>query len=156
MPKVWNQKPSCRINIDVNSHGQPIKDNASIVTHVLGTISRSCKYCPIYLPWIKVSGEEKQEMLKHLRTKFVNPEHADTWMLKSIGNKVSNWRARLKNKYWNSSKSFKKQVKSRPQEMQRDHWKLLVTYWNNERIKELSQKIKKIGPERNLLNKMYI
>ncbi|XP_071728766.1 uncharacterized protein [Rutidosis leptorrhynchoides] len=140
MPKVWNQKPGCLINIEVNSHCQPINENSSKLTHALGTIARSCKHFPIYLPWTKVSSDNKQEMLQHLRTKFVIPKHANTWMLKSIGKKVKNRRARLKNKYWDSDKSFKKQVKSRPPEMQRDHWKLLVTYWNNERIKELSTK----------------
>ncbi|XP_071713068.1 uncharacterized protein [Rutidosis leptorrhynchoides] len=142
MPKVWNQKPGFRINIEVNSHGQHINENASKLTHALGIIARSCKHCPIYLPWTKVSAKNKQEMLQHLRTKFVIPEHANTWMLKSIGRKMKNWRARLKKKYWDSEKSFKKQVKSRPKEMQRDHWKLLVTYWNNERDKELSSKNK--------------
>ncbi|XP_071697058.1 uncharacterized protein [Rutidosis leptorrhynchoides] len=81
-------------------------------------------------------------MLQHLRKKFVILEHANTWMLKLIGKKVKNWTARLKNKYWDLDKSFKKQVKSRPPEMQRDHLKLLVIYRNNERNKELSKKKK--------------
>ncbi|XP_071741874.1 uncharacterized protein [Rutidosis leptorrhynchoides] len=118
--------------VAVNQLGQPICANTSKLTHFLGTLARSCKHCPIHLTWTKVSKDQKQELLKQIRSKFVIPAHADTWMLRSIARKVKNWRARLKKKYRDSTKSFRKQVKSRPPEPERYIWKTMVTNWNAE------------------------
>ncbi|XP_071712569.1 uncharacterized protein [Rutidosis leptorrhynchoides] len=142
MTDVWNQKPGCRITVTINPLGQPICDNTSKLTHFLGTIARSCKHCPIDLPWTKVSKDQKQEIIKTIRSKFIIPKHADRWMLRSIGRKVKNWRARLKKKHWDSSKSFRKQVKSRPPELEKAIWKSLVTMWNNEAVQEKCAKNK--------------
>ncbi|XP_071728856.1 uncharacterized protein [Rutidosis leptorrhynchoides] len=142
MTDVWNQKPGCRITVAVNPLGQPICENTSKLTHFLGTIARSCKHCPIDLPWTKVSKDQKKEMIKTIRSKFIIPKHADRWLLKSIGRKVKNWRARLKKKHWDSSKSFRKQVKSRPPELEKAIWKSLVTMWNNEAVQEKCKKNK--------------
>ena len=59
MAKVWAQEKGDRIPILVNEHGQPINDKSSHLTHFMGTLSRSGKYCPIYKPWNKVDVEKK-------------------------------------------------------------------------------------------------
>ncbi|XP_035833404.1 uncharacterized protein LOC110917786 isoform X2 [Helianthus annuus] len=96
MPKVWAQEKGDRIPILVNTHGQPINDKSSQLTHFMGTLSWSGKYCPIYKPWNKVKAAKTQALLALLKTKFDIPEVAKGWILQSFGRKVKNWRARVK------------------------------------------------------------
>ncbi|KAJ0450388.1 putative transposase, Tnp1/En/Spm [Helianthus annuus] len=79
MPRVWPQEKGDRIPILVNAHGQLINDKSSQLTHFMGTLSRSGKYCPIYKPWNKVNAAKKQALLALL--------------------KVKSWRARVKELY---------------------------------------------------------
>ncbi|KAJ0942730.1 hypothetical protein HanPSC8_Chr03g0095551 [Helianthus annuus] len=135
MPKVWAQEKGDRIPILVNEHGQPINDKSSQLTHFMGTLSRSGKYCPIYKPWNKVKAAKKEALLALLKTKFDIPEAAKGWILQSFGRKVKNWRARVKELYHDPSLSLKEQISSRPKQVQKKQWKKLVKYWNKEKSK---------------------
>ncbi|KAJ0599736.1 putative transposase, Ptta/En/Spm, plant, transposase, Tnp1/En/Spm [Helianthus annuus] len=142
MPKVWAQEKGDRIPILVNEHGQPINDKSSQLTHFMGTLSRSGKYCPIYKPWNKVKAAKKEALLALLKTKFDIPEAAKGWILQSFGRKVKNWRARVKELYHDPSLSLKEQISSRPKQVQKKQWKKLVKYWNKEKSKLVSEKNK--------------
>ncbi|KAF5798107.1 hypothetical protein HanRHA438_Chr07g0299491 [Helianthus annuus] len=85
----------------------------------MGTLSRSGKYCPIYKPWNKVKATKKQVLLALLKTKFDIPEVADGWILQSFGRKVKNWRARVKELYYDLSLSPKEQISSRPKQVKK-------------------------------------
>ncbi|XP_035842996.1 uncharacterized protein LOC110921835 isoform X1 [Helianthus annuus] len=119
MPKVWAQEKGDRIPILVNAHGQPINDKSSQLTHFMGTLSRSGKYCPIYKPWNKVKTAKKEALFALLKTKFDIPEVAKGWILQSFGRKVKNWRARVKELYHDPSLSLKEQISSRPKQVQK-------------------------------------
>lgn len=67
MPEVWAQEKGDRIPILVNELGQPIGDKVSKLTHFMGTLSRSGKYCPIYKPWNKVKDSKKQTLLEFIK-----------------------------------------------------------------------------------------
>lgn len=67
MPKIWAQEQRHRIPIIVNELGQPINDESSKLTHFMGTLSRSGKYCPVHKPWNKVDDTKKQFLLKFLK-----------------------------------------------------------------------------------------
>ncbi|XP_076934418.1 uncharacterized protein LOC143600682 isoform X2 [Bidens hawaiensis] len=142
MPKIWAQEKGDRIPILVNAHGQHINDKSSQLTHFMGTLSRSGKYCPIYKPWNKVKDTKKQVLLKLLKTKFDIPEDAEGWILKSFRHKVKNWRARVKELYHDPSLSLQEQISSRPKQVQKKQWRRLVKYWNKEKSKTVSEKNK--------------
>ncbi|KAJ0808703.1 hypothetical protein HanPI659440_Chr01g0006291 [Helianthus annuus] len=128
--KGLGQEKGDRIPILVNAHGQPINDKSCQLTHFMGTLSRSGKYCPVYKPWNKVKAAKKQALLALLKTKFDIAEVADGWIMQSFGGKVKNWRARVKGLYHDPSLSLKEQISSRQKQKQ---WMRLVKYWNKEK-----------------------
>ncbi|KAJ0614869.1 hypothetical protein HanIR_Chr02g0067361 [Helianthus annuus] len=70
MPKVWAQEKGDIIPVLVNAHGQPINDKSSQLTHFMGTLSRSGKYCPVYKPWNKVKAVKKPSVACTLKDKI--------------------------------------------------------------------------------------
>ncbi|KAI7755684.1 hypothetical protein M8C21_028866 [Ambrosia artemisiifolia] len=85
----------------------------------MGTLSRSEKYCPIYKPWNKVKDTKKQTLLDLIKTKFDIPQDAEGWILQSFGKKVKNWRARVKERYYDPSLSLQEQIRFRPKQVQK-------------------------------------
>ncbi|XP_071718725.1 uncharacterized protein [Rutidosis leptorrhynchoides] len=142
MRQIWKQKSSIRIPIVVNEHGQPIGANSSKFTHFLGHLSRSYQYCPIYRPWNKVKPEKKNKLLKFLRTKFDIPPTADSWIIQSYGRKMKNWRARVKDCFFDQSKPIEAQLKSPPLELTKRHWIRLLEYWTRDNVMEMTEKNK--------------
>ncbi|PWA73778.1 transposase, Ptta/En/Spm [Artemisia annua] len=151
--KVWAQEKGDRIPILVNEHGQPINDKSSHLTHFMGTLSRSGKYCPIYKPWNKVDAAKKKALLELLKTKSDIPEAGEKWILQSFGRKVKNWRARVKEYYHDPSLSVKQQISSRPKQVQKKQWKKLVKYWNKEKTKSLSEKNKENRAKKKMIQR---
>ncbi|GKD12463.1 hypothetical protein Tco_1196870, partial [Tanacetum coccineum] len=108
MPKVWTKSEDDRISVSFNEYGQPIdKKTTSTLTHFMGSLARSGKYCPLYKPWPKVGSSKKQTLLDVLNDKFDLPMGCDDWLLKSFGKKVRNWRARVKKDYYDPSLSYR-------------------------------------------------
>ncbi|KAI7728992.1 hypothetical protein M8C21_023534, partial [Ambrosia artemisiifolia] len=105
------------------------EDKGSKLTHFMGTLSRSGKYCPIYKAWNKVKDTKKQTLLDFIKTKFDIPEDEEGWILQSFGKKVKNWRARVKERYYDPSLSLQKQISFRPKQVQKKQWRRLVKYW---------------------------
>ncbi|KAK9061396.1 hypothetical protein SSX86_018577 [Deinandra increscens subsp. villosa] len=151
MAKIWAQQNGDRIPILVNERGQPIDDKSSQLTHFMGTLSRSGKYCPVHKPWNKVDKTKKQKLLEFLKTKFDFPKTAESWILKSFGHKVKNWRARLKEHHHDPSLSFQEQINARPKEIQKKQWKRLVKYWNKEKTMRASEKNKANRKKRKMV-----
>ncbi|XP_071739200.1 uncharacterized protein [Rutidosis leptorrhynchoides] len=142
MRKIWKQKASVRIPNSVNEHGQPICKNSSKLTHFLGNLTRSYQYCPVIDRGIKLKHTQKDKLLNFLRTKFDFPQTADSWILQSYGRKMKNWRARIKEAYFDLSLSMDVQLNSLPKELTKRHWRRLLEYWSRERVKAMSDKNK--------------
>ncbi|GJW12623.1 putative reverse transcriptase domain-containing protein [Tanacetum coccineum] len=123
----WNDPSVIRQPID--------KKTTSTLTHFMGSLARSGKYCPLYKPWPKVGSSKKQTLLDVLNDKFDLPMGCDDWFLKSFGKKVRNWRARVKKDYYDPSLSYREQINSKPTRVRPVHWKKLVKTWNKENSK---------------------
>ncbi|XP_071728494.1 uncharacterized protein [Rutidosis leptorrhynchoides] len=126
----------------LRSSQQPIGANSSKSTHFLGHLSRSYQYCPIYRSWNKVKPEKKNKLLKFLRTKFDIPPTADSWILQSYGRKMKNWRARVKDYFFDPSKPMEAQLKSPPLELTKRHWRRLLKYWTRDNVMEMIERNK--------------
>ena len=72
MAKIWAKEKGDRIPILVNELGQPIDGKSSQLTHFMGTLSRSGKYCPVHKPWNKVDATKKQKLLEFLKVYIYN------------------------------------------------------------------------------------
>ncbi|GKB44701.1 eukaryotic translation initiation factor 5B-like protein [Tanacetum coccineum] len=137
MPKVWTISDENRITVSINEHGQPIdKKTTSTLTHFMGSLARSGKYCPLHKPWPKVGSAKKFFLLDVLNDKFDLPMGCDDWILKSFGKKVRNWRARVKKDYYDPSLSYREQINLKPKRVRPGQWKKLVKTWNKENSKE--------------------
>ncbi|GKA27168.1 hypothetical protein Tco_0713336 [Tanacetum coccineum] len=136
MPKVWTKYEEDYISVYFNEYGQPIdKKTISTLTHFMGSLARSGKYCPLHKPWPKVGSSKKRTLLDVLNDKFDLPMGCDDWILKSFGKKVRNWRARVKKDYYDPSLSYREQINSKPTRVRLGHWKKLVKTWNKENSK---------------------
>ncbi|PWA43765.1 hypothetical protein CTI12_AA531900 [Artemisia annua] len=143
MPKVWTVSDEERISVSFNEYGQPIdKKTTSTLTHFMGSLARSGKYCPLHKPWPKVGSAKKKILLDVLNDKFDLSMGCDDWILKSFGKKVRNWRARVKKDYCDPSLPYRQQINSRPKRVHTVQWKKLVKNWNKENSKMVSEKNK--------------
>ncbi|XP_071728206.1 uncharacterized protein [Rutidosis leptorrhynchoides] len=124
------------------TNNKTIGANSSKFTHFLGHLSRSYQYCPIYRPWNKVKPEKKNKLLKFLRTKFNIPPTADSWILQSYGRKMKNWRARVKDCFFDPSKPMEAQLKSPPLELTKRHLRRLLEYWTRDNVMEMTERNK--------------
>ncbi|XP_071687051.1 uncharacterized protein [Rutidosis leptorrhynchoides] len=122
--------------------GHPIGTNSCQFTHFLGHLSGSYQYCPIYRPWNKVKPEKKDKLLKFLRTKFDIPLTANSWILQSYGRKTKNWRARVKECFFDPSKPMEELLKSPPLQLTKRHWRRLLEYWTRDNVMEMIEKNK--------------
>ncbi|XP_071739631.1 uncharacterized protein [Rutidosis leptorrhynchoides] len=120
-------------------------------------MARSSVYCPIYRRWSKLSSDKKKHVAKRksllnvVKSKFDVPDIAEGWILRSLGRKVKNWRARLKKQYYDPTLSLQEQYNSRCSQVQEDHWQKLVRYWNRRRNKQVSEKNKSNRAKKKLM-----
>ncbi|GJZ96520.1 eukaryotic translation initiation factor 5B [Tanacetum coccineum] len=73
MPKVWTKTEEDRISVQFNEYGQPVKDTTSTLSHFIGSLARSGKYCKLHKPWNKVKNAKKQILLDTVHDKFDLP-----------------------------------------------------------------------------------
>ncbi|PWA51873.1 hypothetical protein CTI12_AA458820 [Artemisia annua] len=142
MPKVWTKTEEDCISIQFNEYGQPVEKTTSTLTHFIGSLARSGKYCKLHKPWNKVMNAKKQILLDTMNDKFDLPPGSDDWILKSFGRKVKNWRARVKKDYYDPTLPFHEQITFKPKRVLTSQWKRLVKYWKKGKSKRLSEKNK--------------
>ncbi|KAJ9557918.1 hypothetical protein OSB04_012532 [Centaurea solstitialis] len=143
MPSIWAREEGDRISVEFNEYGQPIdKETTNSLSHFMGSLARSGKYCPVDKAWHQVKATKKGMLLNFLETKFDLPPGSDDWILKSFAKKVRNWRARIKKDYYDPSLSLKEQIKSKPKRVRPDQWNNLIKNWNKEEAKKISERNK--------------
>ncbi|GJY24580.1 hypothetical protein Tco_0398238 [Tanacetum coccineum] len=94
MPKVWTKTEEDRISVQFNEYGQPVKDTTSTLSHFIGSLARSGKYCKLHKPWNKVKNAKKQILLDTMHEQI-------TFKPKRV--LASQWKRLVK--YWNKGKS---------------------------------------------------
>ncbi|KVI07909.1 hypothetical protein Ccrd_013724 [Cynara cardunculus var. scolymus] len=136
MPSIWAREERDRIPVLFNEYGQPVdKETSNSLSHFMGSLARSGKYCPVDISWHQVSTTKKGMLVNFIETKFDLPPGFDDWILKSFAKKMRNWRARIKKDYYDPSLSLQEQIKSNPRRVRPDQWMNLIDNWNKEEAK---------------------
>ncbi|GKA33043.1 hypothetical protein Tco_0719410 [Tanacetum coccineum] len=63
MPKVWTKTEEDRISVQFNEYGQPVKDTTSTLSHFIGSLARSGKYCKLHKPMVILGREPTRKEL---------------------------------------------------------------------------------------------
>ncbi|XP_052206799.1 uncharacterized protein LOC127811129 [Diospyros lotus] len=144
MRKIWARDKQEAIQVEFNDLGQPIDEKSSSeLAHFLGAIARNGRYAPLhYKNWIKVPQTYKKEMLTQVQEKFQLPPGQEDWILKSITKKWRNWKSFVKTNYYDPNVSLVEQMKNVPERVHEDQWKELVTFWNSDASKRVSDRNK--------------
>ncbi|XP_052210244.1 uncharacterized protein LOC127813348 [Diospyros lotus] len=144
MRKIWARDKQEAIQVEFNDLGQPIDEKSSSeLAHFLGAIARNGRYAPLhYKNWIKVPQTYKKEMLTQVQEKFQLPPGQEDWILKSIAKKWRNWKSFVKTNYYDPNVSLVEQMKNVPKRVHEDQWKELVTFWNFDASKRVSDRNK--------------
>ncbi|XP_024962963.1 uncharacterized protein LOC112503130 [Cynara cardunculus var. scolymus] len=112
---IWAWEEGDRIPVLFNEYGQPVdKETTNSLSHFMGSLARSGKYCKVDISWPQVSTTKKGMLLNFIQTKFDLPPGSDDWILKSFAKKVTNWRAIIKKDYYDPSLSLQEQIKYKP------------------------------------------
>nr|GEW57755.1 hypothetical protein [Tanacetum cinerariifolium] len=135
MPKVWTKTDKGRISVQFNEYGQPVDETTNTLTHFIGSLARSEKYCKLHKPWNKVKNAKKQILLDTVNDKFDLPPGSNDWILKSFGRKVKNLRARVEKDYYDPTLPFHEQIIFKLKRVLASQWKRLVKYWNKGKSK---------------------
>ncbi|KAI0495169.1 hypothetical protein KFK09_025319 [Dendrobium nobile] len=123
----------------------------TIETYVTGTIARNGKHAPIDIrSWDKMPKSLKNNMLEVVQ--FEIPRACDAWVLQSIGKKWRNWKADVKSRYYDPKMSTELQLCNVPKRILKDQWKNLLTYWNSEESKCISERNKKSRSKKSLMH----
>lgn len=64
MPSIWKLEEGDRIPVLFNEYGQPVdKETTNSLSHFMGSLARSGKYCPVDMPWHQVKITKKGMLL---------------------------------------------------------------------------------------------
>ncbi|KVH87812.1 hypothetical protein Ccrd_024876, partial [Cynara cardunculus var. scolymus] len=67
MPSIWAREEGDRIPILFNEYGQPVdKETTDNLSHFMGSLARSGKYCPVDILWHQVSTTKKGILLNFI------------------------------------------------------------------------------------------
>ncbi|KAJ9561927.1 hypothetical protein OSB04_007087 [Centaurea solstitialis] len=133
MPKIWARPEGDRIHVLFNEYGQPIDKDTTTISWALW--QRSGKFCPVDTSWHQVKKAKKEILLQFIKDKFDLPPGSDDWLLKSFGKKVRNWRARIKEDFYDPSLSLQELKSAKPNRVRVDQWENLLEEWNKEESK---------------------
>ncbi|KAH7863814.1 hypothetical protein Vadar_022293 [Vaccinium darrowii] len=151
---IWNLPPGSRIVVKFNAALLPVGQEGSVFNRFIGTVARKPHLCPIhYNDWRKVPYHYKLDCWNIIESKFEFPEDErmrdkikhDT--LKSLGDKLRQWRCSLKSQHYDPSKTAAQIVAAAPATVNRDHYAELVDFWFSKEGKTLSDNNKKCRGE---------
>uniref|UniRef100_A0A5B7BPA4 Bromo domain-containing protein n=1 Tax=Davidia involucrata TaxID=16924 RepID=A0A5B7BPA4_DAVIN len=140
--ELWNREGKC-ISIATNELGQPIGPEAPKLTNFLGTIARNGHIAPLtYVHWRALPDANKENMWQQVQSKFDIDPKSKSWILKSIGKKWKDWKAKLKAYRYNTHLTDEERMADRDERVLPDQWRILILFWNSEEAKERSVKNK--------------
>ncbi|GJQ93784.1 transposase, Ptta/En/Spm [Tanacetum coccineum] len=128
MHAIHVRMSDARENINCNEYGQPVgpvteeKDTVGKFSRFLGTIARTYSYAP----WNK--------MWEYVLDKYVVPENAKSWVLKSIGACWRGYKCRIKKKHFYKYKDTRTRWKNRPKSIPQKEFAQLLTLWNKKEV----------------------
>ncbi|GKA94998.1 transposase, Ptta/En/Spm [Tanacetum coccineum] len=139
MHAIHVRMSDARENINCNEYGQPVgpvteeKDTVGKFSRFLGTIARTYSYAPLTCSsWRKVPHKDK--MWEYVLDKYIVPENAKSWVLKSIGACWRGYKCRIKKKHFYKYKDTRTRWKNRPKSIPQKEFAQLLTLWNKKEV----------------------
>ncbi|CAK9165410.1 unnamed protein product [Ilex paraguariensis] len=135
--KLW--RDGKRISVTINELGQPIGPEAQKLTSFLGTLARDGHLAPLtYINWKAMPDANKENMWQQVPPKFDIDPKGKTWVLKSLGKKWKDWKAKLKAAHYITHTTDEERLADRDERVLPDQWSNLILHWNSEEVEKRS------------------
>nr|XP_017239854.1 PREDICTED: uncharacterized protein LOC108212644 [Daucus carota subsp. sativus] len=126
--------------ITLNELSQPVSDNSKLLSefsNFLGTtvrqfVSLTC------VSWHEVP--EKDLLWEYVKEKYIIPEEAKPWVLKTMNDQFRSYKSRIKRDYYYPYPTDEERLENRPKEVPLADWKLLLKYWADGKTKRTAAK----------------
>ncbi|OMO75205.1 hypothetical protein CCACVL1_16302 [Corchorus capsularis] len=126
------------IFIPTNELGQPVGPKATMLSNFIGKVAKDGHLAPLsYITWRKMPNEAREEMWRLVRSKFDIETQSKKWVLKTIGKRWSDWKAKLKADHYNPHNTDEERLNDCHPNVLPDQWQALVSYWNTDKAKIL-------------------
>ncbi|XP_021745301.1 uncharacterized protein LOC110711233 [Chenopodium quinoa] len=134
---IWNQSPEEKWVVKFNRYGQPIGEESTLLSSFIGTIGRNPELAPQGHPdWRLVPKEYKDKCMDEIRARFTFPRIGEPFILKTIGERVKDFRGELKAEYYEPNKHNRNLlVENKPGRVPIEQWLKLITYWEQDKTK---------------------
>nr|CAD1842537.1 unnamed protein product [Ananas comosus var. bracteatus] len=139
--EIWNLPKDERITVNFNNRWQPIGNEGRVLTSFLGIMARNANLTTLHIPnWRAFPKKEKKRLFKLVE--FLIPPRDEKWVLRSLGKKWKDHKCELKEEYYLEYKNIDDVLEHKPERIQRDKWTSLVSFWNSDKVKKRSEKIR--------------
>ncbi|GAB2273473.1 hypothetical protein Dimus_008265 [Dionaea muscipula] len=132
-----------RDSIIVNPYFQPVGPDEKIITdfsEFLGTVARMSNLCPLnaekWTDMNKFYKGAKERIWEYVKKRWIVPESARKWVLRTVGADWRTFKCRLKKKHYKPYKNNKMRWKNRPTEVSAEHFKWLLKKWDDPKDKD--------------------
>ncbi|KAJ8427009.1 hypothetical protein Cgig2_004211 [Carnegiea gigantea] len=140
--EVHARKMEDRVVVLFNDKGQPIGPTDKVVNEFskfLGTIAHDYTWAPlIYTNWSKVP--HKDEMWGYVNEKYIIPSSAKKWVLQTIRDSWRVFKSRIKRDHYYKYDNDNARWENRPTRVLDSHFKVLLQYWNDSTVQQISSK----------------
>ncbi|KAK5819109.1 hypothetical protein PVK06_024069 [Gossypium arboreum] len=124
---------SVEFQITRNSHGQPVRQEARLLTGYLGIIARNANMLPInYESWHNMPDSNKNQALSNIKERFAL-KVSDAYIKKALGKKWRDHKSILKKEYFKKPISLEEKLQNVPPGMPRYQWEDAVRFWNSKK-----------------------
>ncbi|KAL2926220.1 Proto-oncogene tyrosine-protein kinase ROS [Bienertia sinuspersici] len=107
------------------------------LTRFLGTIAHDYNWAPLtYTNWQKVPDKDK--IWEYVNSRYTLPPESYDWVMETLDVSWRGFKCRLKRDHYYSYDTYEKRLKSRPDNVPEDHFKLLQKYWASTPTKKTS------------------
>ncbi|XP_020407839.1 uncharacterized protein [Zea mays] len=125
---IYSSSGGPKICITLNEYGQPVGRNSKEFGNFIGTLVR--KNIPVSCEdWRLVDSKKKFELWTKVKEYYEVDESGIDYVITSAAKKWREFKADLKNKYFDETLSFEELIAKRDERVKESDWERLITYW---------------------------
>jgi len=125
---IYSSSGGPKICITLNEYGQPVGRNSKEFGNFIGTLVR--KNIPVSCEdWRLVDSKKKFELWTKVKEYYEMDESGIDYVITSAAKKWREFKADLKNKYFDETLSFEELIAKRDERVKESDWEWLITYW---------------------------
>ncbi|XP_020407657.1 uncharacterized protein [Zea mays] len=125
---IYSSSGGPKICITLNEYGQLVGRNSKEFGNFIGTLVR--KNIPVSCEdWRLVDSKKKFELWTKVKEYYEVDESGIDYVITSAAKKWREFKADLKNKYFDETLSFEELIAKRDERVKESDWEWLITYW---------------------------